>query len=162
MKKLLAIDNASKNIGFAFFIDGKLNDFWDLNLKGKTSAERLTPYYNKVKEFLVDWSPDEVAIETPGGKGWSIRVLSEFLGVLKLACYRRSLPVFLYAPTAIKKAMTGSGKASKQEVKESVKIYYAQEMRRMDYPELSEDVADAIALGYTHLKKMEEGSPEMV
>lgn len=152
-EKLLAIDNASTKIGFAFFLDGKLSDFWDLHLRGKTSNERLEPYYNKLKEYLELWKPDEVAVETPGGKGWSIRVLSEFLGVLKLACYRRSLPVFFYAPTSIKKAITGSGRSDKQEVFNSVQSIYSRDLLKIGFPEMSFDCSDAIALGYTHLHK---------
>jgi len=152
--KLLAIDNSSTKIGFAFFLDGKLSDFWDLHLKGKTSAERLAPYFKKLKEYLELWKPDEVVIETPGGKGWSIRVLSEFLGVAKLACYLRSLPVFLYAPTSIKKAVSGSGRADKQAVFNAVQSIYSRELIKSGFPPMSFDCSDAIALGYTHLKNL--------
>lgn len=152
-KKLLAIDNSSTKIGFAFFQGQELHDYWDLTLKGKTSGERMLPYYNKLKEYFSLWQPDEVAIETPGGKGWSIRVLSEFLGIVKLVTYQAGLKDFLYAPTSIKLTATGSGRAKKEDIINWVKIKYNEPMKDLGYPVLTEDSADAIALGYTHLVK---------
>ena len=66
-------------------------------------------------------------------------------GVLFLACGQRGLPVVSYAPSRIKKTITGHGRASKEQVQRTVQ-------RELGLARLPEppDVADALAAALCH------------
>jgi len=66
-------------------------------------------------------------------------------GVILLAAGQRELPVVSYAPTRIKKTITGSGRASKDQVQLAIQ----RELNLDRVPE-PPDVADALAAALCH------------
>ena len=57
--------------------------------------------------------------------------------------------VYDYAPSSVKKTVTGSGKASKQEVEEAVRKLFK---LADDFKFVSDNASDAVAVGFTHIK----------
>jgi crossover junction endodeoxyribonuclease RuvC len=66
-------------------------------------------------------------------------------GVIFLAAGQRDLPVISYNATRIKKTITGSGRASKEQVQHTIQ----RELSLTKLPEPS-DVADALAVALCH------------
>ncbi len=148
-KKLLAIDNASRLIGWSFWHGGELHEYGviDLSACGAKADNRIGCYWKELGNLFKLYEPDMVAIETPCGIGWSVRILSEYLGVVKCRLSLLNIPWALIAPTSAKKALTGTGKANKQEVQHAAHDKFPDIVT----PDVTEDEADAIAIGYSYL-----------
>jgi crossover junction endodeoxyribonuclease RuvC len=68
-------------------------------------------------------------------------------GAVAIVCAaRRGLPVALHTPSEVKAAVTGSGRAGKDQVTAMV-----MRLLRMDAPPRPADTADALALAICHL-----------
>jgi crossover junction endodeoxyribonuclease RuvC len=72
-------------------------------------------------------------------------LLGQVKGIIGLACAQRNLPLFEYAATRIKKAVTGYGTASKYQVQRMV----ADLLKLNRLPKYA-DVTDALALAIAH------------
>lgn len=70
--------------------------------------------------------------------------LGEARGVILAACASRDVPVFEYAPREVKRAVTGHGGATKEQVRRMIRVLtgFAGEM--------SEDESDALAVALCH------------
>jgi crossover junction endodeoxyribonuclease RuvC len=66
-------------------------------------------------------------------------------GIVILAAKKRGIAVFEYAPTRAKRAVVGSGRASKYQVQMMV-----QRLLDLDQPPEPDDAADALALAVCH------------
>ncbi len=72
-------------------------------------------------------------------------LLAHARGVIMLAAAKRSIPVTGYAPTRIKKTLTGSGKAIKEQMQHAIQTELG--LDRLPEPH---DVADACAVALCH------------
>ncbi len=79
---------------------------------------RLRKIFERVTALIDQYHPDELAIEAPffGKNVQSMLKLGRAQGVAIAAALERDLPIFEYAPLKIKMAITGNGKASKEQV----------------------------------------------
>lgn len=109
-------------------------------------AQRLDHLYRTVTEILAGHSPDTVAVETVfvAVSPRSALVLGQARGAILAALAAGGLPVNEYAPTRIKRAVTGNGRATKDQVKAMVKRLLALDR------EPASDAADALAAAITH------------
>lgn len=105
-----------------------------------------------IAEALEGWldqiRPDVVAVERVFSQH-NVRTVmgtAQAAGVAVLAAARRGIPVALHTPSEVKAAVTGSGRAGKQQVAAMV-------TRILDLPATPRpaDAADALALAITHL-----------
>jgi crossover junction endodeoxyribonuclease RuvC len=71
---------------------------------------------------------------------------AQVAGLAMVAAARRGVPVALHTPSEVKAAVTGSGRAGKEQVQRMV----ASILRLDDLPRPA-DAADALALAITHL-----------
>lgn len=92
---------------------------------GVIDLKKFTDPYLKLKKIfertvqLIDqYHPDELAIEAPffGKNVQSMLKLGRAQGVAMAAGLHREVPIFEYAPLKIKMAITGNGRASKEQV----------------------------------------------
>lgn len=81
-------------------------------------AERLNDIYAGVLGVIDDYGPDAVSIEEMffAKNARSAIKLGQSRGVAMLAAARRDVPVSEYAPTRVKLALTGKGRANKDEM----------------------------------------------
>jgi crossover junction endodeoxyribonuclease RuvC len=81
-------------------------------------AERLMQLHRGLDEVISLWQPDEAAVEETFVKKnpASTLKLGQARGVVMLAPALHGLPVAEYQPTLIKKAVVGTGTASKDQV----------------------------------------------
>ena len=114
-----------------------------LNNRGekKCHGQILAEIYDLITELAVD-----VAVFVRE-KGFSrfpheTQALFKVVGVADLAAWKTCNTEFVeIAPTTVKKLLTGSGKASKEEVAESLRSYVGSQMYKTD------DESDALAVG---------------
>jgi crossover junction endodeoxyribonuclease RuvC len=119
-------------------------------------AHRLRCLYDGIVEVLDQFRPGAVAVEQLFAHYAHPRtaiLMAHARGVLLLAAAQRDLAVVSYAATRIKKTVTGSGRASKEQVQHAIQ----RELGLAQVPE-PPDVADALAaaLCHYHLQRRRE------
>jgi crossover junction endodeoxyribonuclease RuvC len=79
---------------------------------------RLRRIFERIIGLIDEFLPDELAIESPffGKNVQSMLKLGRAQGVAMAAALSRDIPIFEYAPLKIKMAITGNGRASKEQV----------------------------------------------
>lgn len=110
-------------------------------LKGSECLQRL---YTGILEFIETYQPDQIAIE---GIFFcrNVRtaiILGQARGAVITAC--GTVPVYEYSPRSVKQAVTGSGRAHKQQVGHMMTNL----LNLRTIP--PEDAADALAIAYAH------------
>ncbi|MCH5329716.1 MAG: crossover junction endodeoxyribonuclease RuvC [Alistipes sp.] len=80
--------------------------------------EKLQYIFRRISAIISEYGPAEVALESPffGANVQSMLKLGRAQGVAMAAALNQDRPVFEYAPSRIKQAITGSGSASKEQV----------------------------------------------
>ena len=116
--------------------------------------EKLEILYTSCCEVIDDYKPDVFGIEETFANvnpRTSLK-LGHARGVLMLAGQIKGLPIHEYPATIVKKALTGVGSASKEQVKYMV-------MKMLKLPSLGGkmDVSDALAVAITHYNAMKYG-----
>ena len=110
--------------------------------------ERLRVLYQGVLEILDQFTPQVVAVEQLYAHYAHPRtaiIMAHARGTLLLAAAQRGLSVVSYSATQIKKTITGSGRAPKEQVQRAIQ-------RELGLPTLPDppDVADALAAALCH------------
>lgn len=84
---------------------------------------RLGRIFERVTSLVETYLPDEMAIEAPffGKNVQSMLKLGRAQGVAMAAAISRDVPIAEYEPRKIKQAITGSGAASKEQVREMLR-----------------------------------------
>jgi crossover junction endodeoxyribonuclease RuvC len=121
-----------------------------LNRRDTPLPARLGAIYTGLLEVISRHHPHEVAIETAfyGKNAQSALKLGQARGVSILAAVLHSLPLSEYAPREIKKAVTGNGNASKDQVQYMVRALLQPRPTSMKL-----DTSDAIATAICHLSR---------
>ena len=110
---------------------------------------RLKRIFDRVIGLVDEYLPDELAIEAPffGKNVQSMLKLGRAQGVAMAAALSRDIPIFEYAPLKIKMAITGNGKAAKEQVADMLKRYLKIPEENM-LPQL--DATDGLAAALCH------------
>ena len=111
-------------------------------------AARLLAIEVEVERWLDRYQPDTVAVERVFAQH-NVRTVmgTAQAGAVAIVCAaRRGLPVALHTPSEVKAAVTGSGRADK----EQVTLMVMRLLRLTDRPRPA-DAADALALAICHL-----------
>ncbi|MBU1119283.1 crossover junction endodeoxyribonuclease RuvC [Patescibacteria group bacterium] len=112
---------------------------------------RLMSICEDLEKIIERVKPDAVAIEQlfyfKNEK--TLIAVSEARGVLLCTCQRKVLPISEYTPLQIKQALTGDGRAPKEQVQKMVAIT----VRLKDIPK-PDDASDALATSICHLQSM--------
>ncbi len=111
-------------------------------------ASRLQVLYDGICEVLVQWKPSAMAIEQVYSHYDHPRtaiLMAHARGCYLLASAQHNVPLFSYAATQIKKAVTGHGQASKEQMQ-----YCIQRELHLAKPPEPHDVADALGIALCH------------
>lgn len=124
--------------------------------KIKSHFLSLKTVFQKVTLIIEQYLPDEMAIEAPffGKNVQSMLKLGRAQGVAITAAISRDIPVVEYAPLKIKQAITGNGRAAKEQVAQMLC-----HLLKIDANKLPKqlDATDGLAVAYCHY--MESGKP---
>jgi crossover junction endodeoxyribonuclease RuvC len=111
-------------------------------------AARLLAIEQEIERWLDEYRPDAVAVERVFSQH-NVRTVmgTAQAGAVAIVCAaRRGLPVALHTPSEVKAAVTGNGRADK----EQVTVMVMRLLRMADRPK-PPDAADALALAICHL-----------
>jgi crossover junction endodeoxyribonuclease RuvC len=115
---------------------------------GDDIGRRLLALEVQLERWLTLYRPDAVAVERVFSQH-NVRTVmgTAQAGAVAIVCSaRRGLPVALHTPTEVKAAVTGNGRAGKDQVTQMVT-----RLLRMADPPRPADSADALALAICHL-----------
>jgi len=108
---------------------------------------RLKKIFERSRELIRHYRPDEIALEAPfyGKNVQSMLKLGRAQGMVMAAALEHDIPVVEYSPKKVKMAVTGNGNASKQQVAGMVRTL-------MNIGHLPDrlDASDALAVALCH------------
>jgi crossover junction endodeoxyribonuclease RuvC len=113
----------------------------------KPFSERLYQIYDKMGELINKYSPDAVAIENIfiAKNVSSTLKLGHARGAAIVAIAKKNIPLFEYSPLQVKQAVTGYGRASKEQIQKMIQTL-------LKLPETAfKDASDALAVAICHL-----------
>ncbi|MFJ8252950.1 crossover junction endodeoxyribonuclease RuvC [Streptomyces sp. NPDC094466] len=111
-------------------------------------GDRLVAVERGIEQWLDEHSPGLVAVERVFAQH-NVRTVmgtAQASAVAMLCAARRGIPVALHTPSEVKAAVTGSGRADKDQVGAMVT-----RLLRLDAPPKPADAADALALAICHI-----------
>ncbi len=113
----------------------------------KALVDRLRDVHEGVADLLERHRPHAVAVEDIFIRRnvRSALTLGHARGVILLAASLHATPLFEYTAPEVKKAVTGTGKATKDQV-----AYMVQQQLRLKSPPTPEDAADGVAVALCH------------
>ena len=131
---------------------GKACDWGALRTEpGSPIPLRLRTIYDELHGLLKKWNPGLLALE-------EVFVLKQFpkaaiqlgevRGVVYLAAQEMGIPVIDLKPTEVKSALTGSGRADKEQMKKAIR-----QILRIENSVSSSHAGDALALALTGLSR---------
>jgi crossover junction endodeoxyribonuclease RuvC len=155
-KRILGVDPGSRNTGFAIIAEnnGRL-EVLDCDVfkthKIENHTDRLQAIFNELSAIIKKYKPTHCAVETPiyGVDPLAMLKLGRAQAAALLAITNEGVPVEEYYPKVVKKAITGNGNASKDQV-----AYMLGKVLVLPDKKLSGDATDALAVAwchYTHL-----------
>ncbi len=117
--------------------------------------QRLKHLHERALHLVKEYQPDVMALEAPfyGKNVQSMLKLGRGQGVIMAAALTSSIPIFEYAPLLVKQAITGMGRASKEQV-----AYFLQKVYNLKDLDLGLDASDAVAVAICHF--IQQGKPE--
>lgn len=127
----------------------RVQNYGCIETNSKTEvSKRLEEIYTEILMLIKKYSPDEMAIEELffNTNAKTAFVVGQARGVVILAAGQKNIPLTIYTPLQVKIAVTGYGRAEKNQIGKMVKtILSLSEIPKPD------DTADALAVGLTHL-----------
>jgi len=114
---------------------------------------KLQQIFKRTLSLIDEFHPDCMAIEAPfyGKNVQSMLKLGRAQGVAMSAALYRDIPITEYAPLKIKMAITGNGRASKEQVADMLRRFLKINPENM-LPQL--DATDGLAAAYCHYLQM--------
>lgn len=121
-------------------------------------AARLGWLHSRLEEMVAEIRPDVVAVESPFvGRNIKAAIsVGQAQAVAMVAAASHGIPVSMYAPREVKKAVTDNGGSSKEQVQDMVQFL-------LDLPDPLEpsDRADAAAVAICHINNVQTHDIEM-
>jgi crossover junction endodeoxyribonuclease RuvC len=112
-------------------------------------AERLLTIHEAVGTLIEQHEPDTIAVELLffARNVTTAMTVGQARGVILLAAAERGIAVAEYAPSEVKQAIVGYGKADKRQMQEMVRVILG--LEGLPSPD---DAADALAIAICHVQ----------
>jgi len=150
--RILGIDPGIGRTGWGVIdiVSGKVRMIASGCIETKPNSEiggRLYALYDEMTNLLKEYRPESFAIEELffNKNVKTALVVGQARGVILLSAAQYSLPVGIYTPLQVKMALTGYGRAEKNQVGNMVKTVL--HLTTVPKPD---DAADALAIALTH------------
>lgn len=157
--RILGIDPGLRLTGFGVVevrpgsIEPVLVEGGVIKLNAKTSvADRLAQLAEDLAGVIHEVKPDQLAVEKIYSHYAHPRtaiIMAHARGVILLCAKQAGLAIEELAATEVKKALTGNGHASKEQMQLAVQAQF-----RLPQPPSPPDVADAIAIATCHARRI--------
>lgn len=150
--RILGIDPGIAIIGTGI-VDYEANKFKAIYYDAVTTKahtpieERIKKVYDDLSALMDAYKPDAVSMEELffNNNAKTAFAVGQARGVALLAAAKKNIPIFSYTPLQVKQAVTGYGRADKNQVQQMVKNFL--NLRAVPKPD---DVADALAMAICH------------
>jgi len=111
------------------------------------TPQRLKNIHEHLHHIITEYKPDAMAIEELffSSNAKTAMVIGQARGVVLLSSSLHGLPISVYTPLQVKIALTGYGRAEKDQVGRMVKLLL--KLPKIPKPD---DTADALAVAVTH------------
>jgi crossover junction endodeoxyribonuclease RuvC len=111
------------------------------------TPERLVAIYKHMQTIIAAHKPEELGIEDLffNTNAKTALTVGQARGVVLLAAAQAALPIGVYTPLQVKMALTGYGRAEKNQIGQMVKTVLS--LKTIPKPD---DTADALAIAMTH------------
>lgn len=109
--------------------------------------ERLAKIYDFITQLVEQFNPDVLAVEQLyfSANSKTALIVGEARGVILLAAAKSNLPTASYTPLQVKQALTGFGRASKNQIQSMAGV-----ILHLSKKLTQDDAADALAIAITH------------
>ena len=151
-KRIIGIDPGTGRLGFGVIdvVNGKpvLVDAGVITTPSHTEeSDRLLTIYDELSQLVKDLKPTSMAVEKLffAQNVTTAMNVAQARGVILLIGKQAGLELYEYTPLQIKMALTGYGKASKQQIQEMVRVLLG--LKEIPKPD---DAADALAIALIH------------
>lgn len=165
---VLGIDPGTATTGYGLLkLNGsktpRLLDYgWIESKDSENHTRRINEIYEKMLVLLERHKPDVVAMERVFffSNAKTVIAVSQAQGVFMLAMEKNNIPLYWYTPGQVKLRIAGSGRADKKLMKKTIlEIFNVKAPPKKKT--FFDDVADAIAIAYTHIKIQQEEEGEV-
>lgn len=122
--------------------------------KNNALSERLLEIHDHLLELFKEFTPQAMAMEeifSVGAFPRSAIQIGNVHGVVQLAAAQNSVPISLYYPIQVKKALLGFGHGTKQQIQRMVQ----RTLQLAEVPK-PDDVADALAVALCHANRLRD------
>jgi crossover junction endodeoxyribonuclease RuvC len=159
--RILGIDPGSRTTGYAILTEkngtyrAEVCDVLQMAHMDDHN-DRLQFIFEEITKLLKTHKPLQCAIETPvyGVDPLAMLKLGRAQAAAILAITNQNIPVTEYYPKAVKKAITGNGNASKEQV-----AFMLERVITLPDQKLKADATDALAVAWCHHSKGKGGTP---
>jgi crossover junction endodeoxyribonuclease RuvC len=123
-------------------------DYGCIETKSNTAMpDRLNEILKQTEKIIKKYKPEVMACEElfffKNAK--TVITVAQARGVLIVAARKNKIPVFEYTPLQVKQALTGYGRAEKEQMQKMIKI-----LLNLDKIPKPDDAADALAVAICH------------
>ena len=111
-------------------------------------GSRIEQIYDGIREIITSFHPAAMAVEqlhSTYEHPQTAILMGHVRGVICLAAAQEAVPIASYRPTQVKKMITGSGRATKDQVQRAIQREFG-----LAEPPQPPDVADALAVALCH------------
>lgn len=149
---ILGIDPGIARVGWGIIKDEsgkqKVLDYGCFETSSKIDLdERLAKIYDFIVELIKKFTPEILAIEQLyfAANSKTALIVGQARGVILLAASKSNLPTASYTPLQVKQALTGYGRADKNQIQSMVGS-----ILHLPKKVVQDDTADALAIAITH------------
>ncbi len=146
--KILGVDPGTARLGWGVISGETMIACGCAETKAGLAEEaRLKTLFDRLNQLIKKYQPEAVAVEKLFffKNQTTVMPVAQSRGVALLACAQNHLSVFSYTPLQIKQAVTGYGRAEKNQVQLMIKSIL--KLKSIPRPD---DAADALAVALTH------------
>lgn len=154
-ERVLGIDPGLLHLGYGLIDirgrESRLVTFGSCSPKPKQPLpERLKQLHDAVSDVIAEHHPDCIVYESLiyHRNAQTALLMGQARGAVIVAGASRSIPMHEFSPTAIKKAIVGKGKGTKEQVQKMVQLLLG-----LQQPPEPDHAADALAVALTYAHK---------
>jgi len=153
--KILGIDPGSRNLGYCIIqssgVKNSLIEAGLIKIKSTTLQTQIIDMIEGLDLILKNFTIDEVAIEDIfyAYNPKTVIKLAQFRGALSLKILQEIGYFYEYTPLQVKRALTGNGKATKEQV-----AFMVKKLLNLKKDIKPFDITDAMAVAITHAQRV--------